>query len=116
MSNFAGYFSRSGPGALGGLDVDAVGRAGGAAHEAGDALHAAFLVLVQPVHAAVGLAEHAAVFDGEVLAALLGVLDDAVLVAPTTLNMCFIVVPRPMSDLRQVELVGQRRASALRGR
>src|SRR5688500_861225 len=34
------------------LDVDAARRTGGRAHEAGDALDAALLVLVQPVHAA----------------------------------------------------------------
>ena len=42
-----------GPGAFGGHDVDAMGRAGRGAEEAGHALHPALLVAVQPVHAAV---------------------------------------------------------------
>src|SRR5207245_4894170 len=76
-----GVFLPVGPRALGRLDVDAARRAGGGAHEAGDALDSPFLVLVQAVDAAVGAQEHAALFDGDVLAALLGILDDAILPA-----------------------------------
>src|SRR5439155_22552625 len=62
-----------GPGALGRLDVDASGGAGGGAHEAGDAPDPALLVLVEPVDAAVGLLEHSALLDADVLAPPLGV-------------------------------------------
>ncbi len=49
----SGYFSRSGQGLSAADDVDAMRRAGGRAEEAGHALHAALLVLVQPMHAAI---------------------------------------------------------------
>ena len=107
MSNLAGYFSRSAQG----LSAASMWmqRAGQAvrAHEARDALHAALLVLVQPVHAAVGLAEHAALLDGHVLAAFLGVLDDAVLAAEHAEHVLHRRA-QALEHLRQVELVGQR--------
>ena len=78
---FLGVFLAIGPGGLGGFDVDAAGGAGGGAHEAGDAFDAAFLVLVQAMHAAIGAEEHAALFDGQILTAFLGVLDHEVLAA-----------------------------------
>ena len=48
-----GIFLAVGPGAFGGHDVDAMGRAGRGAQEAGHALHAPLGVLVQPMHAAI---------------------------------------------------------------
>ncbi len=77
ISNFGGVLLAVVPGGFGGGDVDAVGGADGRAHHAGDALDAAGLVAVEAVDAAEVGGFHAAVFDGDVLAALFGVLDGA---------------------------------------
>lgn len=61
--------------------MDAMCRAGRGAHEAGDAFDAAFLVLVQAMHTAIGAEEHATFFNGQIFPPFLGVLDDAVLAA-----------------------------------
>jgi len=55
-------------------DVDAVRRAGRRAHHARDAAHATVLVLVQSMNAAKCRTKLAALFDGSVIAFLLGIL------------------------------------------
>jgi prepilin-type N-terminal cleavage/methylation domain-containing protein len=95
-----------------GLDVDAARGACRGAHEARDALDAAFLVLVEAVHAAVRDLEHAALLGGQILAALFGVLNDAVLAAEEfgTRGVPQVLHRGPQTDehLRDVELVRQR--------
>ena len=107
MSNFAGYFSRSGQGdSSASMWMQWAGQAVGA-HEAGDALDAALLVLVQPVHAAVGLGVHAAVGHGEVGAGLLGVLDHPVLVAHDHVDHVPHGGAQALDHLREVKLVAE---------
>ena len=91
MTNVSGYFSRSVQRrSRRGDDVDAVGRAGGRAHVAGDALDAALLVAVEPMHAAV------------VRRQLRLLLRDTA-PSPSCLNMWPTVVLRPVDDGRQIE-------------
>jgi hypothetical protein len=70
---------------------------------------AAVLVLVEPVHAAIRAQEHAAVFDGHVLAALLGVLHDAVLAADHDVEHVLHRRAQALEHLRDIELVRQRK-------
>ena len=76
-----GVFFAIGPGTFGGLDVDAVGRAGRGTHETGDAFDPAFVVLVEAMNAAICFEEHSSLFDGQVFAFFFRILNHAILAA-----------------------------------
>ena len=96
------------PGAFLGNDVDAIGRAGGRAHEAGDATDPAIVVLVQAMNTSEVIAELSAFFDGSLVPFFFGILDDpdGVLVLPVAADVLEGVPeggPEPAENLREIE-------------
>ena len=99
------------PGAFLGNDVDAIGRAGGRAHEARDATDPAVVILIQSMDAPEVIAELSAFFDGSLIPLFFGILDDpdGVLVLPVAADVLEGVPERgaqSAEDLRQIEPLG----------
>ena len=93
--------------------MNAVGRAGGCAHEAGDATDTAIVVLVQAMNTPEVVTELSAFLDRALVPFLFGILDDpdGVLVLSVTPDILKGVPERgtqSAEDLRQIKPLGGR--------